>query len=155
MLCESLAKIADSSSMVDKLRGIDAICDVVRKKDKDHHSKAHLTSFSGERAGIGRSCWDALYVARCMVSSPQRRFTSLLVSSCHQRIRLPQHVSVFKVANIWLQATISHVSCSVFILLSLPHGWQPPSPRPPVYSCGAPSDAHSPSITDSSKAKPF
>jgi hypothetical protein len=44
MLSEGLATIADSASMVGKLGGIDAICDVVRKVYKEH-SKAHLTSF--------------------------------------------------------------------------------------------------------------
>jgi hypothetical protein len=66
------------------------------------------------------------------VSSPQRRFTSLLVSRCHPRVGLPQHVSILKVAHIWLQATISLSSWFVFILLSLPDWWQPPSPPPPV-----------------------
>jgi hypothetical protein len=45
------------------------------------------------------------------VSSPQRRFASLRVSSCHPRIRHPQHVSVLKDANIMLQATFTHFSC--------------------------------------------
>jgi hypothetical protein len=45
------------------------------------------------------------------VSSPQRRFASLMVSSCHSRIRHPQHVSVLKDANIMLQATFTHFSC--------------------------------------------
>jgi hypothetical protein len=67
------------------------------------------------------------------VSSPQQRFPSLLVSRCHPRIGLPQHVSILKVAHIWLQATISHFSWSVFILLSLPDWWQPPSPPPVVH----------------------
>jgi hypothetical protein len=41
------------------------------------------------------------------VSSPQRRFASLMVSSCHPRIRHPQNVSVLKV----LQATFTPFSC--------------------------------------------
>jgi hypothetical protein len=45
------------------------------------------------------------------VSSPQRRFASLMVSGCHPRIRHPQHVSVLKDANIMLQATFTHFSC--------------------------------------------
>jgi hypothetical protein len=45
------------------------------------------------------------------VSSPQRRFAFLMVSSCHPRIRHPQYVSVLKVANIMLQATFTHFSC--------------------------------------------
>jgi hypothetical protein len=45
------------------------------------------------------------------VSSPQRRFASLMVSSCHPRKRHPQHVSVLKVASIMLLATCTHFSC--------------------------------------------
>jgi hypothetical protein len=45
------------------------------------------------------------------VSSPQRRFASSMVSSCHPHIRHPQHVSVLEVANIMLQATFTYFSC--------------------------------------------